>query len=996
MKRLSSVQISATADTFGEELILSETSSPVAMWTASGDIKQRFSEGSIWLPELNTGSESAVAPRLSVFNQEKSIFFIDTDGELSESEFSNLNNIFNDSEKVEEDTVDLFAVPERTDGFKVVYTKGSDIFLREKNGDIWGSETLLVSEISTISSISMDNDGGYDLVSYTNGDDLSVFSLSGYGAPITLSHTDELNNVVVRLSDTYNFDLVYEKKEFSGRSIQHLERNGLIVSSSEIIDATDVNYNPDIFIEDDKEYVTWLSGGYVRYRERDGLGWVGLDDSAYVDSADSDSEPKIIFSSGYPRILYKKDGAMFYNGLSSFGNGEFSAEYSCSSWGATKLASDSNSATSDSLYSNKISQRIIFRQEDISIGGVSCFIKKYQDDAEKEFTVSMDVFYADKDGNPYQSSLGTSTISSTLILKNGWYEFDFVLEDLFVPLDGICFVASQTDGDEDNYFVWSHTNEVDANDARISSDGVNWEIQSDVNRSLRVRSDFDAFEHIINDDPGEITNQLVTPPAAVSTDVQITPDDLLDGTFDNTELAIDNTPGYQYGYGDPTQEERIYNGISVLQPNSRVVLKKPNVIMSMIVDSSGSSGWTDVSGFRKALAKELVEKMEPYEGGKFFDVVHFGGLSLDGVGFNLQSRSRGVFVDVKSFSGFSGFDEDGNPLDSADLFNHLSTGILSYGFKDLKPGTDYAIKGFDLGWTEVEFTDVASNWHNLWSADSPTISVDAVGPEGSDALKIQLNDSSKDAIRYSIAENSGTSRTFLSGDVTVGDVIFPVVNNDGFEAETKVLIGNKDQFNGNYVVELLTDVPEQIIVEKPVLNSFLEDGSFVETYDSLLAQEKWERTDQFQFFVLDSSKSGKIKFYVQTANGAHIEWEFEPLETWQTSNLYFLDETAPIQVNAVNSDDEPVPDGTTVEFFVDKEPTDFLNSIFDSSQKNYDLIADSTIGSNVIKVDPSDAANISRGISIDVIDDTSNFSGYPDQSSGIHRSTVTSVDTISL
>jgi hypothetical protein len=1012
MNRLSSIVLSSTNDTFGEELVLSAASNPHAAWVADTEIQYRFSEGSLWLQEVDTDVESSVAPRYSHNGEEFSLFYLGGDYSLNEMPFDLLNNLFSDPVTVDDGPVDLFAVPEHSDEFKVVYTKGGDLLQRTKSDSTWSSESTLASEGSDITSVTVGSDDGYDLIAYTVDSTLSFLDDPAFGVPADIVHTEELNNAVVRLSETYDFDLVFEKKDGSGRRISHVSRDSGSVSTSEIADATDINYNPDVFVDEDgKAYSVWISNGYLNYRERVGSSWVGLDDASYVDNADADSEPKVVFSNGYPRILYKKSGAMYYNGLSAFDDDSgFEGEYYATAWGATKLVEDSKTAINSTSVSNSLSQRVIFRQDTISFGGVSCYLTKKIDDINVDFTLTLKIFYSDVNGNPFSTPLASSTLSSADVTTDGWYEFSFSFDSLVSPADGFCFVLSQADGNEDNYIAWTHSRDGGL-DARFSSDNTSWTVESGITRSLRVRDSFDVFENIINSDPSKITKQLVTPPAKEAVDAQVEEPELSEGTFVGTEIVQADEPEPYYTYGtpvdppdpsdpiDPTtpegavrQFERIYGGIDSLDNSSRVVLSQPNLILSLVLDSSGSSGWTDLFGFRKTFSKLLVDRLtDQYPKDVRFDVVKFGGLLLDSFDVSIPKRVRGVIVDVNDTSRVTGVDQNGDPLDISDISALLESGVVSYGFKNLKSTGEYVVYGFDLGWKKVLFNDVDESWHDMWASGGPSLTVDSNGPEDAETLNVDVSSDVRNMIRLSSSENEQTIRSRLTSSTSSGSSTFNVEDATGFLVDDKLVVSDKNFYQIGFDTTLVNESFDIVSVDRPSAFSVsFSDGGFLETFDQVLLELGWEDTLQFEFFVIDPTESGPITFFVQTSAGAMIEWTFTPMVEWELLNLAFIDESVPIDIDAVNSDGDPVPDGTTVEFFIDKKPDEsFFGTEEPAGPANIGLVKDGLIGDTVLFVTPGTLSNVSRNDTIAVTDDTRNFG---DLTSSPHVSIVTGVD----
>lgn len=979
MEKLASIVISSTDDVFGEEMILSETTSPIAAWSAGDDLIHRFSQGSIWLQELDTGADGSNGGRYSVNGADKSLFYLTDTDKLAVTDWSTLNLFFEDPVVVDPGPVDVFAVPEHNRGFDVVYAEGQKIYRRRKSGDDWGAQTELVSETSDITSVSYDFNEGYRLLAYTTADNrLEFHALSGYGTPPSIAVGDTAANVVLRLSNTYDFDLLYEKGTGYARSIEHVFRDGSTISSSTVASSSD-HHNPDIDVEEDgTAHAVWISDGYLNYRSKSSP-WVGLSDAYYVDSADSDSQPKVVVSGGYPRIIYKKNGYAWYNGLLP-GDDDFAGVFYVSAWNSTKFVETSNTSVTSATVRNRLSQRVRLSQEEVAIGKVAVNLERHLADDDVSFSLVLELHYANSNGTP-GTLIDTATVSSTAVDEAAWYQFVFNTPEEDTPDAGYCLVMYQSGGDENNFITWNHTFVIGESDAYFSRDGSTWNLEKDVVRSVRVQSDFDAYSRIINSDPSQITYQLVSPPADAA-DGEQSDTELADGEFDNTVLTdyeVDPAyPGYYPAPGDTVKA---------------VVLDQKNLHVTFVVDSSGSSGWNDPFGLRTATMREMIDRLgTTFPGQVTYDVVRCGGRELGLISPNFSKRVRGVVVSVTDVSNITGFDSDGNPLTADNVQEYLGTGVVAYGFKDLKGGgSPYVVYGFNLGWKEVVYTDVSSRWRDLWATGSPANSVSGNGPDGAETLNITVADTDKDASRYFIAGLASEFTTNLSSDVAVGATNYPVVNSSGFAVDDQVNVVDRNSFEAQRFVTGVNDSPDSVDVEQTGLIAHdTDDGALLEKFDAAKAELNWEQTDAFEFFVLDSQSRGKVKFFVQTVNGAHIEWEFEPLVEWEFFSLYWTDETALFEIDAVDANGESLPDGTLVEWYVDKQPNLELQEEEENKQEDILLTRDAAVGTTLIYVSEEDISKFSRNDEIDIIDIDRNPEGFVDSGTKTYVTTVVS------
>ena len=274
----------------------------------------------------------------------------------------------------------------------------------------------------------------------------------------------------------------------ANRSIQHVNKIGSVYTKTEIVDATNDNYNVDLFSSTDKTCVVFVEGAKVRYREWNGASWDDLVGATEIASCDADSTPKVIYyesSTGYSRTVYRLGDDIFYAGMVPFTQ-NIDGNFNCSVWGTTKYLDNGAVSVNSIVVKNRLSQRVIFKQQSLSIGGISCFLKKSHDESNLPFSLVMDVYYSDINGNPYSNSIASSTILSTDIPDEGWVEFPFNLENMLSAIDRYCFVMRQESGDENNFASWMAYTDSGVG-ARISDDSVSWVSIDKMTRSIKIR-----------------------------------------------------------------------------------------------------------------------------------------------------------------------------------------------------------------------------------------------------------------------------------------------------------------------------------------------------------------------------------------------------------------------------------------------------------------------------------------------------------------------------
>ena len=992
---LSSFQVNTIGTCDNENVILTSSGDPVASWKQDGDLKVRLSKDGLWYTIDDVGVSPSNDVKIGLSSNGNYLLFYLSLTTLRCLEYDFTNSNFRAPVTVATG-VDIFEATRNAPSITVAYTQTNKIYTatRDEDSKVWNTGALVVTETGSITDLSIDGETGYTAIAYSIGDEIDVYQSVDSSPFSRIISTGVLANVNLRSVSASSFDLVYTESLGGGNnSIEHVRRDIYVDWATQIVDATNDNNNVDLYSESLKAYVVWVEGGKVRYRERaDDNSWSNLVGSTEIDTCDADSEPKILFYASYARVLYKKSGDVYYAGMTP-NTQNIVGNFGASSWGGTKHIDNSATAIRSSLVENRISQRIIFTQKELSIGGVSCYLKNKSSDADVTYTLYMDIYYSDISANPYSTPLATTSIASSAIPDQGWAEFDFNLSDLAIPLDGYCFVMSQVGGDENNYASWLSFKDGGTG-SKVSNDETTWDLVNGFTRGIMIKGNFDPYANIINVDPAKITNELVTPPAVLSTVKQIELTDLNEGLFDGTKLVNFGSPAY----GQVIDQDERISGYTGTDEDWRVVLSDKNLILSFVVDSSGSCGWNDVFGLRKSLMNKIIARLKTKTTGQIlFDFVKYGGMLIDDVSVNLTKKVRGVIASIDDVKSVSGFDSDGNPIDSTiNPREHLRTGVIAYGYKALKTGTTYQARGVKLGWKDIFHRSVESNWHDFWKVDSPTLSVATNGPESETVLNIALTDSAKDATRFYAANSDDDSRSFLETDLASGSLDTEVFDSTGFEADRRINVLDKDSINTYFIVESVDSVTDIITAEQQSNYSLTAAGAVVETIRPLFVQSGWEATDSMEFFIKDGESKGAIIFFIQCLNGAHMEWEVTPLAEWSSSNLYFIDETAKFDVDAVNSQGENLPDGTLVEFYVDKPPplgSDELTADgqASSAQASYDLSQDALDGSSVIYLGSTAITALSRNDKVEIIDSNKTYTSAQG-SGGPHYSFVSEIN----
>lgn len=621
--------------------------------------------------------------------------------------------------------------------------------------------------------------------------------------------------------------------------------------------------------------------------------------------------------------------------------------YGASAWSATKFVAATHASVNfKSDAPRRLSQRLSFVQKRISIGWVAVHLSTARSDVPSVYSVNADLYVSDPSGHPSGESLSHASLPSSSIPVSGWYQFSLFLAEIDTPQYGLCLVLWQDGGDEDNYASWEYAVVDGDHGCSMMVDGSSWTDIGGAHRTVRAASAFDAYADILGPFP---QHRILSPPAILSEGVQ-SGDGLSGGTFHNTYIHESPSP---YQYPGP--------GISSVR------LKPKDLHISYVVDSSGSMGWNDRFSLRREIVSGIQSSfLEKFPGNVTYDFVQFGARPLAPLKLSMGGRPRGVMVSVDDYDSISGYDASGNPL-SGDVRAHMGTGVAAYGFKGLT-SAGYQVYGFDTGWSEFRPRAEDARWRPMWPFGSPVLSSVDNGPGGDTCMNVSPV-SGNDAVRYVYGFSNTYNAAYVSSDIHVGDDTIQI-GTHSFTAGNRIRISSSSSIEQNRVVSSASET--EIVLTSSVLQSAsTADGAVVEQY-MIQGMSGWGNTDAFEFFVVDPYSGGDIVFFVQTTNGAHIEWTFQPMSEWEFYMMYFLDETADLEVDCHDASGDPLPDGTTVEFYVDKQPTEALEDASETSQKTVPLVSDASTGAAYVYISPQDVDKFSRGATVDIVDDDRN------------------------
>jgi len=584
------------------------------------------------------------------------------------------------------------------------------------------------------------------------------------------------------------------------------------------------------------------------------------------------------------------------------------------------------------------------------------------------FVLVLRVYEADTNGNPV-TLLATQTLSSENVTSTGWYTFVLNVAEQNTPASGkIVFVFHQSGGDDNNYVPWLYSSwsEMDGG-ALYTNNGVTWQPHSYVTRSLIVMDNFDVFEDAYDDSSLRV---LKSSPAVIASVLKSGNTYLATGEFDRTSLD---------------------------QATQTVGLINDKMMISIVVDGSGSMGWNDRSKRRLDAINALIDKIKtifPSSDQVLFDIVQIGYSQLENL-FSLQSNPSydTIRIDMR------------NPVRTTLNLDGstpaISDGVVAFGFKNLESGHTYIISTIEAG--KVVLEDGAG-------ATDPTLGV-------SYPLNYQSVGSSTDTIKYSIQnEGPGAEKGAGMGDkATVAEVpasgVYQIRKSAG-QVQSQPVAVTADIESGDLSISVASPLtptttvdivgldkisPEHLVVSSSGNTATLSpgvktdfgtassvDGTFIQT--SVADQALNLSTETTTSILLkDADTTRAITFYFQSAKGGMMEWDVIAVEEWQKRSWLYVDRAATLEASATDSNTGTQIQGE-VEFTIDEKPD--VEEQFSASVKlNFSPPVPLGAGEDTITLESTDGIEVNNiakiTTTIGILD------GYVVQEIDTEKSTVT-------
>ena len=681
-------------------------------------------------------------------------------------------------------------------------------------------------------------------------------------------------------------------------------------------------------------------------------------------------------------------------------------------WNFLKPLNLGLSATSGANAQNRLAQTIPVDNGLISINKLYAYLYGQYTNG-LSFAIYFDIYTSNEDGTP-ASLVASANVSSSSVSQSGWYEFDFPNVAANVTSGNLSFVMRQIGGDEENYVSLGYldSNPVSAAKAFISKDATTWTLLEDVSFGIKViETAFPIFD---------LVNHQINTPPPVETQLPVNLIDINNNaTYTNTMLANSFALSHSSLFSLSNSSGKL------------VQLDNPDLLVSFVLDSSGSMGWNDRFSNRISFANTLANKLtNEYPKEVLFDVVGFGAYQINPAGaaqigtvmsINLDARNptRTTYIFTLSNTYSASTDSvytnndnnfivlnDSNgitlncigtkpPLDVGVLTRVSGTGdnqvyygaykalsvdnstFIATGFKSLKEAHTYNFGGISVGSDAGEIGLVSANsqnWRLFFPApESPSMVFGQNGPNFAVTLDVvaSANVVVRNPISSSLIDYANVTNT-----ITVGSNVAVISSTNAFSIGTIVdFVDGTFTSYAHTVTNVLTET--NTLVFNPVsvftIDNQVLDNGIVQTSSVYSPYTFFGTTIKLLVRDVETQSGDIATFFLQTTDGFMIEWDFSPFVQWYFYNFTWLGDTATYNVVLNDINGAALPDGTIVEFEVDSSNSPTSATI---SSPSSDLTRVANVGSYTVYVTsttnfkPSEVVNLidNKHLQVDTID----------------------------
>ena len=572
-------------------------------------------------------------------------------------------------------------------------------------------------------------------------------------------------------------------------------------------------------------------------------------------------------------------------------------------------------------YQNRVSQtlRILFDRYEIERIAIYAGERRGSDSS---YSVWLDIYETDSDGKPLTFLKSVSKPASDFQAE-GWYFFDIALPERDAPEENMISVVFRQDGGDDlNCVPWYYSENISAgidnqNVCYISSDETIWEEVPGISMSMKLINSIDMFSEAYEDTPAHVINTSPGDPATLTLDGQ---NYLSSGIVGSHNVKIvssepDDTSGTSGSDDNEDSLNRPY-----------IDINHPKFITSLVVDGSGSMGWSDRRFGRIDIAKSISDLLlDEYPGESLIDIVRIGAAQIDELNYESSKTYSTIKIDLNN--------PENTVLNADGTEPSLSDGTIAYGLDDLETGNTYIVAKIFTEDVELEdgagITDTTLQVKmplNFTSFGDSTEDADfqilPAGPgsesgNGDDAVSSELH-GNVNQIRRNIQVKRHLSTAYLTVDAEIGDFSIEVDDSSEFNELQEISICDANGTDPSKTISSIDgttiSVSEELLLDfekkASTLGGIIQESVVGKTIDL-------SSSTTLELLIKDANVTRPINFYLETAKGGRLIWQILPFTEWEPLLLYYSDKGGAIKISGFDSENVPLPDGTEVQIYVD-------------------------------------------------------------------------------
>ena len=582
-----------------------------------------------------------------------------------------------------------------------------------------------------------------------------------------------------------------------------------------------------------------------------------------------------------------------------------------------------------SSYENRVSQTSKILLDRYQIDRVALYLGEKRG-TSSAYTLWIDIYESDSYGKPL-TLLESISKDASEFSSEGWYFFDTSsTERLSPPEEMISIVFRQEGGDDLNCVPWYYSKDSSAgisnkNICYISSDSILWEEVPGISMTMKLINSVDMFSEAYFDTPPHRINTAEGDPATMVLDSE---EYLASGIIESGSRNVKLVPNEQEDTSGTSGSDD--NEDSLKRPY--IEIDPPKIITSLVLDGSGSMGWNDRRFGRLEIAREIANLLiNDYPGEALIDIIRMGAIQVQGLDFEPSKDYGSIKIDLHNPE---------STLKNADGTDpSLFDGIVAYGLSDLEKGNTYVISRIFMDDVDIEdgngitYQDlqikIPLNVSSFGDSSQDAlfqIAEEGPGSEsgiGSDAIVAELQ-GDVNHIRRNVQVKRHLFVANLTQEAEVGDLSVEVDSSTNFFELQNISIIDASGTDPGKTISSVDDetisISEELLLDFGLkdssLGGFIQEGIIGKSFDL-------SSGTTLELLVKDANVSRTVTFYLETEKGGRLEWSILPFKEWSPLLLFYSDKGGKISIKGFDNENQPLPDGTEVQFYVDDKNPDF-------------------------------------------------------------------------